>query len=192
MVSVHGLPNEIIDEEIRVIKSLPYIRDMEYGKMYDVPCVRDDFAEDHVPIIPLIHDDKEVGFPFLHIHYDFRVFYESELTRFRRQATSSRFAFVKVIRQGVKFVMERRVCLHKPGIPPDGLCGLVSEASKANLLDNTSNKKLLDAGICPHKGHKFSGASVRGCGKRAVLHCPLHGLKFKMATGGHLHCQKNG
>ena len=199
-------------EEILVeVSNLPYIRDAKVGAEYEVPCAEN--KGDFLPIIPLAHDDKEIGFPYFHIHYDFRFFNDSEIRKFNKnnyliensQSKGSKFSFIRKLdgqnhsdfinsrEPGdditTKFKIEKRICFRKPGVPKDSLCEFVSGGNIKNLDNNEQNKKFLDVGICPHKFHKFSNSSVKGReGHNKVLHCPLHGLKFQMATGKRLKC----
>lgn len=201
-------------EEILIeVSNLPYIRDAKVGTEYEVPCVEN--KGDFLPIIPLAHDDKEIGFPYFHVHYDFRFFNDAEIRKFNKnnyliessQSKGSKFSFVKTLRGKIsddfinsrepaddiatKFRIEKRICFRDPGVLKDSLCQFVSSGNIKNLDDKERNKKFLDAGICPHKFHKFSDSSVKGGdGHNKVLHCPLHGLKFQMKTGKLLRCGK--
>ncbi len=208
-----GLDDNAV-EVIKKLQKIEPIRDATIGLQYEVPCVDRTFLSPvyrtnelgeslrekneysvFLPIIPTVHDDVELGFPFLHVHYDFRFFYEFEMREISQEGFESRdrFSLVRILRKispaEIKF--ENRYCFRKPGVPPDNLCGFAHKGNELNLQDLNSNKKHLDAGVCPHKGHRFSKASV--CGKKGheVLHCPLHGLKFKMSSGKLLKCKKH-
>lgn len=202
-----------LEEIIVEVSNLPYIRDAKVGAEYEVPCVEN--KGDFLPIIPLAHDDKEIGFNFLHVHYDFRFFSDSDLNRFSktsylknsRRSKNTKFSFVRVLDWQdhhdfvssrnpndvveIKFKIERRICFRDSGVPTDSLCQINQIGNGKNLADRNLNKRCLDSGICPHKFHKFSDSSVKGReGHNKVLHCPLHGLKFQMTTGKLLRCGK--
>ncbi len=208
-MSVFGVFSmKTIEDLLSEITQFEYIREAEIGEVYGVPCVVGRLG--NLPIIPLVHEDKEIGFPYLHIHYDFRFFYDLELREFYEstligKSKGAKFSAVQVLNykknddfsnsrtpgedKTTKFIIEKRRCFRKPGIPDDSLCKFSFKSHSKALLNNESNKKLLDAGICPHKFHKFSKSSVTGKGKSGqTFHCPLHGLKFQMTTGKMLRC----
>lgn len=192
----------IFEQAKRQLNNSPYVLDAVQGLQYDVPCMRGQSGE-FWPVIPLIHDDLEIGFPHIHVHFDFRFFYEFELRWFREETLGGpreKFSYIKLLkRQGggerpddfpLEVRIESRYCRRNNGIPHDRLCGFVKEGIENFLQDEEKNKKHLEAGVCPHKGHKFASDSIRGCKGHEILHCPLHGLKFQMKTGKLLHCQK--
>lgn len=202
-----------LKEAILKVSGLPYVRDAKIGDEYEVPCISG--LGSFLPIIPLVHDDKEIGFNYFHVHYDFRFFSELDLSRFSKNlylknsqhSVATKFSYVRILDGQnhsdfassrrptdsieTEFRIEKRVCFREPGVPTDNLCRTNKIGNGKNLADRDLNKKCLDSGICPHKHHKFSESSVKGrSGHNRVLHCPLHGLKFQMTTGKLLNCGK--
>ena len=180
---------------ISLIRSSQYHTETAIGLSYMVPCLRNPITGEFWPVIPLVHDDREIGADFLHVHYDFRFFYDFELKEFNKNCIygKERHRYVVALNNenSTLFIIENRLCVREPGIPQDNFCSTGYEVFKSILEDNDKNKEILDCGRCPHKGHKFSSQSIKGTGSHAVLHCPLHGMKFKMRNGKLLKCQQD-
>lgn len=207
-----GLDDKTV-EVIERLRKIEPVRDAAIGCQYEVPCIDRTFLSPvyrtnelgeslrekneyriFLPVIPTVHEDSELSFPFLHVHYDFRFFYEFEMREISGEgfASRDRFSLVRILREispaEIKF--ETRYCFRKPGVPSDSLCGFAHKGNEQNLQDLDSNKRHLEAGVCPHKGHRFSKESVCGRAGHEVLHCPFHGLKFQMKSGRLLKCKR--
>ena len=150
---------------ISLIRSSEYHTETAIGLSYMVPCLRNFINGEFWPILPLVHDDREIGADFLHVHYDFRFFYDFELKEFEDNLIHGKDRHRHVIALNNKssffYTVENRHCMREPGIPKDNFCSTGYEVFKSILEDDAKNKEILDCGRCPHKGHKFSSQSIK-------------------------------
>ena len=80
--------------------------------------------------------------------------------------------------------MTRHVELPEEKIPAPGMRGFLFVEGKGIALFNVAGTVYAIDDSCPHSGGSLFGGKLDG----QTLQCPVHGLKFDLATG----CMRNG
>jgi hypothetical protein len=154
-----------------------------------------------IPIWPILHDDKDIGFPDEHYHVDWRFMSEAAIRQVVIQARSPEYArgalhpadFEKLVQTtGIETIMETCILYV---LTKESICAGPKErpqrchrnqltwpsAHKApERLEPLFKGAKLKCGRCPHWGFDLRGIapSVNG-----VIQCPGHGLCFRADTG---------
>jgi hypothetical protein len=131
---------------------------------------------DWVPVIPIIHEDVEIGGTFPHIHYDRRYTWRNVPDGFIMRPEH----LMQYHRAGFKPVLVIRKKWHK-------LCRIEFAAAPESIKEGRSRQivmlKMLhpnastDCLRCPHRGTSLEGYPISMDGK---ITCPMHGLEVKV------------
>jgi hypothetical protein len=159
---------------------------------------------DGYPIVPFIHHDVEITLfgakdavvndNDWHVHFDYRFFDNAMIRRWKDERAIGDikvyqrrhgmvFFLVNVIKRNAAVVLKQLPCRRPSlGVPLDSICTTVRnrlESTMPELNDSAANLKKLQCSRCPHKGFHFDQSNVKG----GLLHCPMHGQKFKLNDG---------
>jgi len=152
------------------------------GKFYLVPCVQvlsktgvQGFGQgEWVPVLESLHRDQEIGFPWLHYHYDWR--FISPNKDIRLSAALNIWCLGKEESSAeqlvsLQTVLKRRKCYEPDFVFPSNLCEKLEPLhASVTMIDR----------ICPHRGVSLKNCPARYDGS---IVCPAHGLAWDVETG---------
>lgn len=158
------------------------------GKFYLVPCIqvplviRDlvgNFSSgDWIPIIEPIHNDKEIGFPTEHFHYDLR-FCKKRISPLYIVGVDNFYFPTK----DTAIVYKRRKCQYSSPRKFREEGRVITK-----ILESTYESKELRDWICPHKQTLLTSQPIDPVDFSVT--CPSHGLRW-CTRSGHLIKYKN-
>ena len=134
---------------------------------------------DLVPLLFPAHEDKELGLPILHYHFDTRFLPVSKLERKvdlqQKDGTKAKISLYQahVIKAtSVKeIVWKKRRCLRSPAAFPYN--------DTINPVLEPLYQDAIAGDVCPHRGISLVGCPVEG----EARVCPGHGLRWHINTG---------
>jgi hypothetical protein len=160
----------------------------EIGQLYQIPHVRGAFfgLRRDWPVLGPEHEDLEfINFPHQHYHIDYR-FVPGPALRHAMAAQSS--SLRRPVREQVFYgaVLHGEDMADQPVLRPARFLRQWPEYPRAKakwlpaLEAAYAEEKLRHGRYCPHRGADLSAlpADAKGCAT-----CPLHGLRWNLATG---------
>lgn len=169
-----------------MVSKITEVTQVTVGKYYLVPHVTMRFGDsigfghgDRVPVMFPFHEDKLLGVPQIHYHYDTRFINKKILEKSIIFSTIikekiSRFQARVIPLESVIGDIEwkRRLCLREHPITPTNLVILP-------ILEPIYEDAIAVNRICPHRGISMVGCPV----KDGIIACPAHGLRWEEKTG---------
>lgn len=152
---------------------------LEVGKTYRVPCLHT--LTGWMPVVPLIHQDPELGNPRHHVHYDYRFFDKEDVGDIIKLEGKGNVPVINT-RKVQEFTYREMVC--RDAWNRTDPCGTIKEGLLfVDKIDQACQGKVFNGRVCPHKGYNLEGQEPDADG---VITCPLHGARWSVKDGSYV------